>query len=168
MSTGTRKRGNSDGRNAVANGVSAAGNDGTKCSYGLGGRGRQVSENGAGRSSSKGCRRVRREPIPPPPFPSPDPLLPPLWTRASSCRQGRGYRFRLCLLGAPCDAAELSLRRVRTARDSAEKGGGRPRRRYSKRADCFLLPSPALVAEDGGGVGCPPSSLCHQVLLCHT
>lgn len=62
--------------------------------------------------------------LPPPPFPSLDPLLPPLWTRATSCRQGRGDRFRLCLLGAPCDAAELSLRRVRIARDSAEKGGG--------------------------------------------
>lgn len=87
---------------------------------------------------------------PPPPFPSLDPLLPPLWTRASSCRQGRGYRFRLCLLGAPCDAAELSLRRVRTARDSAEKGGG-PTPAEVQRASRLLSSSLPRISRGGWG-----------------
>lgn len=85
----------------------------------------------------------------PPPFPSPDPLLPPLWTRASSCRQGRGYRFRLCLLGAPCDAAELSSSCADCEGFRRERGGPTPAE--VQRASRLLSSSLPRISRGGWG-----------------
>lgn len=141
-----------------------------KCSYGLGGRGCRVSENGAGRSSSTGCCRVPREPS------SPLSLSGPFSTSSLDTgllvQAGQGGPVPFVPFGC-------AVRRGRALSSSCADCEGIPRRKgrgptpgggvaTASEQTAFFFPSPALVAEDGGGVGCPPPPPSVTKIFCVT
>lgn len=94
-----------------------------KCSYGLGGRGCHVSENGAGRSSSEGWGAVSNANL------LPLSLSGPSSTSSLDTgllvQAGQGGSGSVCAFWVRCVGRQSSLCRVWTVRDFAEKGGGR-------------------------------------------